>query len=175
MIQENGLCVANMAGKKHHRTILKPRPMLRKLTSDDNAKELLDLLRSQEGSLDETVMKETRYLLSLPLDRTTMPSLPSIARAKEKKKGETTKKLGIKNNVPSSSSKHSEKSTGTTASDEEVSDVSSSHSFITTSNDLGKVKPRYRLPSLDSCLVKKTSGKDHGFAKSRRKSSSDSY
>lgn len=148
---ENGK--ASMARRNEHSgTTLKQSPLLRQMTPKESVNELLVLLRSQEESPDKTILQETKCLLSLSLDRNSMPPLPSIAEGKNKEK---KKRQDITDSKKTSSPTETKQFTESLSSDDdEVSNVSLPQSFSpAASSKLGTVNPRRRLPSLDSRIM----------------------
>ena len=115
------------------------KPMLRQLSADENVHELLLLLRNQEESPDETLLNETKCLLSLSLDKTTMPPLPSIKSKKEQSRSD---KRG--NEHKSKIQKQKESVETNASSDDEVSDATQSPTFTPSAN------VKRHLPSLGS-------------------------
>lgn len=137
--------------KQHSESVVK-RPHKVQQSSEESVNELLDLLRSQDETLDETLLNETKCLLSLSLDRTTLSPLPSIASGKKKKEG--TGKKEIKEEGRTSRQPYTENN----SSDDEVGNASFSSSLGTrASKTVQQVNPpsRRRLPALD-CRYEKT-------------------
>ena len=158
-LKENG--VDKMSGKfrrQHSDPVVKqPLHQVTQQTSrEDSVNELLDLLRGQEETLDETLLNETKCLLSLSLDRNTLPPLPSIAR--RKKENEETEEKGIKKDKKTSR----QSSTENNSSDEEVGNASLSSTCTPASKTVqeGEVNlSRRRLPALD-CRYENDKPKD---------------
>lgn len=120
----------------------KRKPMPRHFSADDNVHELLVLLRNQEESPDKALLNDTKCLLSLSLDRNTMPPLPSI-----KSKTTTRQSTEERGNADKTNTTAEEGSFETsTPSDDEVSDATQSPTFAAVSN----TNTKRRLPSLGS-------------------------
>ncbi|CAB4017408.1 Hypothetical predicted protein [Paramuricea clavata] len=122
----------------------KRKPMPRHFSADDNVHELLALLRNQEESPDKALLNDTKCLLSLSLDRNTMPPLPSIKSKTTTRQGTEERGKADKTNTTSTAEEGSFETT--TPSDDEVSDATQSPTFAAVSNTNTKM----RLPSLGS-------------------------
>ena len=141
----------------------KPKPpMSRQFSADESVHELLVLLRKQEESPDEAILNETKCLLSLSLDRNTMPPLPSIKSKKndridssDKRGNDNTHKLKtptvLKQDLETSPS-----------SDDEVSDAT----LIFT--PVSSTSAKRRLPSLGSMEESGTTGMSKTKPQSRK-------
>ena len=112
--------------------------MLRQLSTDERVEQLLVLLRNQEENPDEALLNETKCLLSLSLDKTTMPPLPSI----KTKKPESSEKRGNEDKKKMKQQKESVEMN--VSSDDEVTDATQSPTFTPSAN------VKRRLPSLGS-------------------------
>ena len=128
-----------MATKDVERLQNKGKPMLRQMSTEENVHELLVLLRSQEEAPDEVLLNETKCLLSLSLDKNTMPPLPSI---NTKKTNRQSSEEGRKfDNVHKATRKEESSEIN---SEDEVSDASQTATFTPVSS------AKKRLPSLGS-------------------------
>ena len=114
------------------------KPMLRQHSTDESVQQLLVLLRKQEENPDEALLKETKCLLSLSLDKTIMPPLPSITTKKAESSGERGNKDKQK------IKKQKESLEMSVSSDDEVTDATQSPTFRPSAN------VKRRLPSLGS-------------------------
>jgi hypothetical protein len=122
----------------------KRKPMPRHFSADDNVHELLVLLRNQEESPDKALLNDTKCLLSLSLDRNTMPPLPSIKSKTTTRQSSEERENADKTNTTSTAEEGSFETT--TPSDDEVSDATQWPTFAAVSN----TNVKRRLPSLGS-------------------------
>lgn len=125
----------------------KRKPMLRHVSADENVQDLLLLLRSQEETPDEVLLNETKCLLSLSLDRNTMPPLPSI-KSKQKNAQSQSSDEQVDNSTRKTTAKGQEErlETTSTSSDDEVSDATQPTTFTPVSS----ANAKKHLPSLGS-------------------------
>ena len=127
----------------------KRKPMLRHVSTDENVQELLVLLRSQEETPDEVLLNETKCLLSLSLDRNTVPPLPSIKSTQKNRPSQSSEEQdNNSSHKATTTAKEQEEclKTISTSSDDEVSDATQLTSFMPVSSTNAKK----RLPSLGS-------------------------
>ena len=131
-------------------------PMLQQFSADESVHELLVLLRKQEESPDEAILNETKCLLSLSLDRNTMPPLPSI-KSKKNDRIDSSDKRGKDN-----THKLKQDLETSPSSDDEVSDAT----LIFT--PVSSTSAKRRLPSLGSMEESGTTGMSKTKPQSRK-------
>ena len=136
-----------MATKNVQRLDSKRKPMLRHVSADESVQELLVLLRSQEETPDEVLLNETKCLLSLSLDRNTMPPLPSIKSKQKSEQSQSSDEQGNNHAQKTTTNRREERLERTsTSSDDEVSDATQSTTFTPVSS----ANAKKHLPSLGS-------------------------
>ena len=141
----------------------KPKPpMLQQFSADESVHELLVLLRKQEESPDEALLNETKCLLSLSLDRNTMPPLPSI-KSKKNDRIDSSDKRGNDNTHKLKTATVLKQDLETSpSSDDEVSDAT----LIFT--PISSISAKRRLPSLGSIEEGGTTGMSKTKPQSRK-------